>query len=583
MYRNKVLLLPLIVLLLSFGADAALAENEGQESLDKATQLKVTAESLEDLNEVVDELEMALEKGLDEENTEFAEQLLVSSLLQRADLFSAAVFSVSPQDPQRGLRAMQFRQFALNDLQRVVQLDDEQWQAHLQMGKLHLLPLGDSNAARRALTKVVDAEGATVDQKAEALALRSSVQRDTERQIADIDRAVEMQPEKPEFLRLRAQTRFSHKKMDEALADIDRALEMEEDHAASHELRGMILMELERHDDALAAFDRAGELSPEAALPFQHRGELFRKKGDLEKALEQLTKALELAPDNFATLIIRAGVYYELKQTEKALEDVEHALRVQPQRVEPHLMRAEILAASGRMKEAIAQLEKLLELAPDQVHVLSQLGTFYIIDGQPRKAAEIFTRVLEQDSDNASAQRFRADAYLNLGEHDKAIADFEHVLPQYDEDQSVLNNYAWVLATSPDEKLRNGKKALELATKAAEITGYETPHILSTLAAAYAETGDFENAKKWSAKSIELSKKSVEAAETDEQRAERKTEQEQLEKELASYEEGKPVRERQSPKEEAEDAPPPADQTATPNGEAEPTGTGDFPVRDQER
>jgi tetratricopeptide (TPR) repeat protein len=165
---------------------------------------------------------------------------------------------------------------------------------------------------------------------------------------------------------------------------------------------------------------------------------------------------------------------------------------------------------------------------------------------------------------------------LNLGEHDKAIADFEHVLPHYEEDQSVLNNYAWVLATSPDDELRNGKRALELASKAAELTDYQTPHVLSTLAAAYAETGDFENAKKWSAKSIELSKKAIEAAETDEQRAERKTEQDQLEKELARYEEGKPVRERQTPKEELEDAAPPADQTATPNEEVTPTDTDEL-------
>jgi tetratricopeptide (TPR) repeat protein len=582
MSRNIPFLLALCFSCLALYVGPALAENEGQENLDKATQLKVTAESLEDLNEVVDELEMALEKGLDGENSKFAEQLLVASLLQRSELFSAAVFNVSAQDPQRGLRAMQYRQFALNDLQRIVQLDDELWQAHLQIAKLHLLPLGDSNAARRSLTKVVNAQDATVEQRAEALALRSSVQRDAEQQLSDIDRAVELEPEKPEYLRLRAQTRFSNRKMDEALADIDRALEREEDHAASHELRGMILMELERYDDALAAFNRAGELVPEAALPFQHRGELYRKQGELEKAIEQLTKSLELAPDNFATLIIRAGVYYELKQTDKALEDVERALEVQPQRVEPHLMRAEILAASGRMKEAIAQLEKLLELAPSQEHVLSQLGTFYIIDGQPRKAIEMFSRVLEQDSDNIRALRFRADAYLNLGEHDKAIADFEHILPQFEDDQSVLNNYAWVLATSPDDELRNGKRALELATKAAELTGYETPHILSTLAAAYAETGDFENAKKWSTKSIELSQKAVEAAETDEQRAERKTEQEQLQKELASYEEGNPVRERQTAK-EIDDNPPDDEKATEPDDESAPPQTGDFPGRDQSR
>ena len=76
-----------------------------------------------------------------------------------------------------------------------------------------------------------------------------------------------------------------------------------------------------------------------------------------------------------------------------------------------------------------------------------------------------------------------------------------------EDDEHLLNNFAWVLATSPDDEFRDGKRAVELATKAAEQTNYETPHILSTLAAAYAETGDFENAKKWSAKAVELSQK----------------------------------------------------------------------------
>src|SRR5688572_28565889 len=55
--------------LIAAGCRVSFAENEGLEDLDKATQLKVTAESLDDLNEVVDRLETALEKGLDDENT----------------------------------------------------------------------------------------------------------------------------------------------------------------------------------------------------------------------------------------------------------------------------------------------------------------------------------------------------------------------------------------------------------------------------------------------------------------------------------------------------------------------------------
>jgi tetratricopeptide (TPR) repeat protein len=575
MYRKNLFVhLPCALLLVAI-AGTALAENEGQDNLDRATQLKVTAQSMDDLSEVVDQLETALEKGLDEDNTAFAQQLLTATLLQRGTLFSAAVFNVSPQDPQRGMRAMQFRQFALNDLQRAVQIDEKLWDAHLLIGKLQLLPLGDANAARRALSKVADAAEAAPAQQAEALALRSATQKEAEKQLADLDRAVELTPEQPEYLRLRAQSRSAHKKLDEALADIDKALAMETDHAASHELRGMILLGLERYDDALAAFDRASELVPESSLPYQHRGELYIKKGDSEKAIEQLSKALEISPDNFSARLVRASVFFELKQPERALEDVEHAIRIQPQRVEPHLMRAEILAVTERMPEAIAHLEELLQLAPGQIQILSQLGAFYVIDEQPRKAVDAFSRVLEQDSENARALRYRADAYLSIGEHAKAIADFDRVVEDSSEDESVLNNFAWVLATSPDDELRNGKRALELATKAAELTGYEMPHILSTLAAAYAETGDLETAKKWSAKAVELSQKGIESAENDKQRAQLKTQHEQLQKELATYEEGKPVRERQNVEDEDQE-PPAADHALTPSAEPAPARTSDF-------
>lgn len=555
-------------------ANCAHGENEGQENLDRATQLKVTAQDLDDLSEVVDQLETALEKGLDKDNTEFANQLLIASLLQRGNLFSAAVFTVSPQDPQRGLRAMQFRQFALNDLQRAVQLDEKLWDAHLLIGKLQLLPLGDANAARRTLSKVVGAQEATPQQRAEALALRSAVQKDPERQMADMDEAIKLVPEMPDYLRLRAQTRYTTEKLDEALADIDRALELDKEHAASHELRGMILLGLGRYDDALAAFDRASELAPQASLPYQHRGELYIKQGDPAKAIEQLTKAIELAPDNLPALLVRASVYFESQQLDRALADVERAIEVQPQRVEPHIMRAELLAATKRMNEAIAHLEELQHAAPKNVQILSQLGTFYVIDGQPHKAVEVFSRVLEEDAENVRALHFRADAYLSLGDHAKAIADFERALPAHEDDESVLNNFAWVLATSPDDTLRNGKRALELATKAAEKSGYEKPHVLSTLAAAYAESGDFESAKKWSAKSVELSQKELDAAKPDDEIERLRTELEQLKKELTSYEEGKPVRERQTA-EEPTDKPAP-DHALTPSASQVPARTVDF-------
>ena len=123
-----------------------------------------------------------------------------------------------------------------------------------------------------------------------------------------------------------------------------------------------------------------------------------------------------------------------------------------------------------------------------------------------------------------------ADAYLNLGKQAEAIADYEKAIKLEPKEEGVLNNLAWVLATSPDAKLRDGKRAIQLATQACELSDYKLAYILSTLAAAYAESGDFQKAIQWSSKAVEIGDKDHDTS---------------LKKELESYKAGKPWRELQ--------------------------------------
>lgn len=523
--------------------------NPGLADLDKATRLKITAESLPDLNDVIDQLDSALEKGLDQDNEAFANELLVSSLLQRATVLSAAVLDQPVADPRRDPRWMQVRQFAVNDLMRIIELNPQVWESHLLMGRLQALPAGDPKTAKRELTKVIDASEASPDDRAQAHALRGTLQSDETKRAADFDAAVKLVPYKPDYYRIRAQYFYGQDKFDEALVDVDKALAMDADQAATLELRGLILLGQKRFDEASEAFQQASELAPEAMRPHQRLGEVYRQQGDLKKSIEQLTKALELQPDDLATLLLRANLQYQLKDFDAALADVQSAKKVDPNQLITHLLEAEILVAQGNFDEAIANLEKLVPLAPDQTKLLEPLATFYLVGGYPRKSIDTFTKIIELEPENYRALRFRGDANLNIGNHAAAVADFDEAYKLNQDDEGLLNNFAWVLATSPDDDVRDGKRALELATKAAEKSSYSVPHILSTLAAAYAETGDFEKAKEWSAKAVEL-------GENEETR-------DQLAKELASYEEGKPVRERQE-QEEKQPSEAASEQSSTP-------------------
>jgi tetratricopeptide (TPR) repeat protein len=93
---------------------------------------------------------------------------------------------------------------------------------------------------------------------------------------------------------------------------------------------------------------------------------------------------------------------------------------------------------------------------------------------------------------------FQGLYWSERGDYHRALAAYEEALRDDPENYGALNELAWFLATGPETNLRDGKRAIELAARACEIslrqTGDLDPACLDTLAAAYAETGDYEAA-----------------------------------------------------------------------------------------
>jgi tetratricopeptide (TPR) repeat protein len=117
-----------------------------------------------------------------------------------------------------------------------------------------------------------------------------------------------------------------------------------------------------------------------------------------------------------------------------------------------------------------------------------------------------FTEAIRLDPQADSAYHNRAQAYAEKKQYAKAIADYNQAIRLAPDEGDSYTSLAWVLATCPDASLRDGKRAVQLATKACELADWEDANDLENLAAAYAECGKFDEAVKWQAKAVELGK-----------------------------------------------------------------------------
>ena len=109
-------------------------------------------------------------------------------------------------------------------------------------------------------------------------------------------------------------------------------------------------------------------------------------------------------------------------------------------------------------------------------------------------ALAILQRAVATDPHDLEARKLLAFAWLKTGHVRDGIGEFREMLRQDPNEPVALNSLAWILATHPDAAIRNGPEAVKLAEKVVAQQEGDQPKLLDTLAAAYAETGQFREA-----------------------------------------------------------------------------------------
>ena len=119
------------------------------------------------------------------------------------------------------------------------------------------------------------------------------------------------------------------------------------------------------------------------------------------------------------------------------------------------------------------------------------LGRALMLDGKPDPAIVEFQTAFGMDPEAFEDNTNLVNLLAVRGRFAEAVAHCRKVLETRPENLSVQNKLAWMLATCPDASVRNGAEAVEMARRLVQGRGGREPNSLATLAAAYAEAGQF--------------------------------------------------------------------------------------------
>ena len=518
--------------------DAA-KSNSPEELLNLATEIKLTATTLLDLTKVVSLCNKAEKLGLDEDNLEYARQLRLSAQLDRglalAQLFLDPDVNIAQLPP--GWEAL--RDNAIGDLTAATKDSPDIAAAQLGLGRLYMLA-DKKDEAKAAFEAAINGEDDSGEDQVKPLAYmyRAELQSDAKDSVADMEKALEICPEnEPRLYSLYAEYLARVGRDEDALAAVDKGLALPTTASPLDvefmKQKARILARLHRKDEAKELYENATKDAADDLSVQIDRGQFLAMIGDYDASIALFTKLAEKF-DGPGLYLLRGAVNADKKDFEAALADANQALRRDGNMLAAIRLKGVVYMQLEKFEDAARTFELLKRKSKtpeEKLEATTQVAFAKSKQGYYRAASEMLKKELEKDPKNVVVLRSLADMELLFGHWGEAKRIYAELLEIDPEDTGVLNNYSWLLGTCPDDQYRDAALALEYGKKSAEGTYYKLPHILSTLAAAYAENGDFESARSWSQKAVDLA-----AADDDDNL-------EDLKKELESYKENKPWRE----------------------------------------
>lgn len=322
--------------------------------------------------------------------------------------------------------------------------------------------------------------------------------------LQDLDRGVRLDRNFAPAYAYRAAAWFAKKEFEKGLSDLNQAIKLDHRYVWAYVRRGAAHRSLKQFDRALD--DYAAALKLDAGDPEIHhdRGEAWMGLLQFDRAIDDFTAAIRLQPQAAASYQRRADALRGAKSFDKALEDYAVALRLAPNDPVIYAARGGAWMSKRATREAIQDFDKAVALAPDDARLRMGRALAKQMQGDFAEALVDFEKATELSPADPVLFLARGQALADRREYAKALSDLKRAADLAPEDVSALNAAAWLLATAPDESLRDGAKAFSMAKKANDLSYGRNGGVLDTLAAACAETGDFDAAVRYQEEALKL-------------------------------------------------------------------------------
>jgi tetratricopeptide (TPR) repeat protein len=234
--------------------------------------------------------------------------------------------------------------------------------------------------------------------------------------------------------------------------------------------------------------------NPECWMAHTNLGMVLLQKGELNDGIAHYRAALQMQPDswdaeyNLGTALVAKG------EVDEAIVHCDRAVAMQPNDPDGQVSLGDALLQKKRIEEAIVHYQKAMAVRPDYFLAHYGLARAFLEKGELDAAVHHCRVALFIRPDDADCHTVLAVALDQKGETAEAIHHYEEAVQISPKSISALTNLAWLLATSSNNALRDGNRAVKLAGEANQLLGGTNTLVLRTLAAAYAENGEFANA-----------------------------------------------------------------------------------------